>query len=75
MTKLLAHYGIRDYRRASTRDHRRHRRRDRCARLDLALGRPVLVVDSTDVDADGKPLVTKRARFAAERVEFLVENG
>ena len=26
------------------------------ARLDLALGRPVLVVDSTDVDLDGKPL-------------------
>ena len=45
------------------------------ARLDLALGRPVLVVDSTDVDTDGTPLVTKRSRFAAERVEFLVENG
>ena len=45
------------------------------ARLDLALGRPVLVVDSTDVDPDGKPLVTKRSRFAAERVEFLVENS
>jgi GntR family phosphonate transport system transcriptional regulator len=45
------------------------------ARLDLALGRPVLVVDSTDVDPDGAPIVTKRSRFAAERVEFLVENG
>ena len=44
------------------------------ARLDLALGRPVLVVDSTDVDPDGKPLLTKRSRFAAERVEFLVES-
>ena len=45
------------------------------ARLDLALGRPVLVVDSTDVDTAGEPLTTKRSRFAAERVEFLVENG
>ena len=44
------------------------------ARLDLALGRPVLVVDATDVDPDGKPLMTKRSRFAAERVEFLVES-
>ena len=44
-------------------------------RLDLALGRPVLVVDSTDVDTLGEPLTTKRSRFAAERVEFLVENG
>ena len=45
------------------------------ARLDLALGRPVLVVDSTDVDAEGTPLLTKRTRFAAERVEFVIENG
>ena len=45
------------------------------ARLDLALGRPVLVVDSTDVDTDGKPIVTKRSRFAAERIEFVVENS
>jgi GntR family transcriptional regulator, phosphonate transport system regulatory protein len=35
----------------------------------------VLVVDSTDVGTDDKPLVTKRARFAAERVEFLIENS
>src|SRR5580700_5981550 len=58
MTRLLAHYGIRDATDA--------------ARLDLALGRPVLVVDSTDVDAEGRPLLTKRTRFAAERVEFVV---
>ena len=35
---------------------------------------PVLVVDSTDIDADGVPLVTKRSRFAAERVTFEIEN-
>jgi GntR family transcriptional regulator, phosphonate transport system regulatory protein len=75
MTKLLAHYGIRDYRRASTKITAAIADATDAARLDLALGRPVLVVDSTDVDANGKPLVTKRSRFAAERVEFLVENG
>ena len=75
MTKLLAHYGIRDYRRASTRITAAIVDATDAARLDLALGRPVLVVDATDVDTHGKPLVTKRARFAAERVEFLVENG
>jgi GntR family transcriptional regulator, phosphonate transport system regulatory protein len=32
------------------------------------------VVDSTDVDGAGKPIVTKRSRFAAERVEFVVES-
>ena len=75
MTKLLAHYGIRDYRRASTKITAAIADATDAARLDLALGRPVLVVDSTDVDTNGKPLVTKRSRFAAERVEFLVENS
>jgi GntR family phosphonate transport system transcriptional regulator len=75
MTALLAHYGVRDYRRSSTRITASIVDATDAARLDLTLGRPVLVVDSTDVDPDGKPLVTKRSRFAAERVEFLVENG
>src|ERR1700731_2305491 len=70
MTKLLAHYGIRDYRRASTKITAAI-----ADATDAALGRPVLVVDATDVDTNGTPLVTKRSRFAAERVEFLVENG
>jgi GntR family transcriptional regulator, phosphonate transport system regulatory protein len=74
MTKLLAHYGVRDYRRASTRITAGIVDATDAARLDLALGRPILVVDSTDVDADGRPLITKRVRFAAERVQFLVEN-
>lgn len=74
-TKLLAHYGIRDYRRDSTRVSAAIVEATDAARLDLALGRPILVVDSTDVDADGKPLLTTRARFAAERVEFLIENS
>jgi GntR family phosphonate transport system transcriptional regulator len=75
MTKLLAHYGIRDFRRASTRVTAAIADATDAARLDLALGRPVLVVDSTDADVDGTPLMTKRSRFAAERVEFVVENG
>jgi GntR family transcriptional regulator, phosphonate transport system regulatory protein len=75
MTKLLAHFGVRDYRRASTKITAAIADATDAARLDLALGRPVLVVDATDVDTAGKPLLTKRARFAAERVEFLVENS
>jgi GntR family phosphonate transport system transcriptional regulator len=75
MTKVLAHYGVRDYRRASTRVTAGIVDAADAARLDLALGRPVLVVDSIDVETDGKPLLTTRARFAAERVEFLVENS
>jgi GntR family transcriptional regulator, phosphonate transport system regulatory protein len=75
MTRLLAHYGIRDYRRADTRITAAIANATDAARLDLPLGRPVLVVDATDIDVAGKPLVTKRSRFAAERVEFLVENS
>jgi GntR family transcriptional regulator, phosphonate transport system regulatory protein len=75
MTKLLAHYGVRDYRRASTRVTAAIVDATDAARLDLALGRPILVVDSTDVEADGTPLLTTHSRFAAERIEFLVENG
>jgi GntR family transcriptional regulator, phosphonate transport system regulatory protein len=75
MTKLLTHYGIRDYRRGTTKITAAIADAADASRLDLALGRPVLVVDSTDVDTDGKPLVTKRSRFAAERIEFVVESG
>lgn len=75
MTGLLAHYGIRDYRRGSTRITAAIVDATDAARLDLALGRPVLVVDSTDIGRAGEPLITKRSRFAAERVEFVVENG
>jgi GntR family transcriptional regulator, phosphonate transport system regulatory protein len=74
MTKLLAHYGIRDYRRGSTRVTAAIADATDATRLDLALGHAVLVVNSTDVDTDGKPLVTKHSRFAAERIEFVVES-
>src|ERR1700742_5115690 len=73
MTKLLAHYGIHDYRRSTTKITAAIADATDATHLDLPLGRPVLVVDATDVDTAGKPLVTKRARFAAERVQFLVE--
>jgi GntR family transcriptional regulator, phosphonate transport system regulatory protein len=75
MTKLLAHYGIRDYHRGSTKITAAIADATDATHLDLPLGRAVLVVDATDLDLSGKPLVTKRSRFAAERVEFLVENS
>jgi len=74
MTRLLEHYGIRDYRRGSSRITAGIVDATDAARLDLALGRPILVVDATDIDPDGRPLATKHSRFVAERVEFLVEN-
>lgn len=74
ITKVLAHYGIRDYRRDSTRVTAAIVEATDAARLDLGLGDPILVVDSTDVDTEGRPVLTTRARFAAQRVAFVVEN-
>lgn len=73
MTKVLAHHGVRDYRRASTRITAAIAEAGDAARLDLGIGRPVLIVDGLDVDGNGRPLLAIRARFAAERMEFVVE--
>ncbi len=73
-TKLLAHFGIRDYRREWTNITAAIADTADAARLDLSLGRPVLVADSLDAEPDGTSLLTTRARFAAERVQFVIEN-
>ena len=74
MTKTLAHFGVQDYRRATTRLTAAIVDATDAARLDLALGRPVLLVESIDVEADGKPVLTTSSRFAAERIEFVVDS-
>jgi GntR family phosphonate transport system transcriptional regulator len=73
MTKVLAHCGIHDYRRVSTRITAAIADVGDAARLDLGIGRPVLIVEALDVDGNGRPLLALRSRFAAERVEFVVE--
>ncbi len=73
-TKMLTHFGVRDYRRDWTNITAAIADAADAARLDLALGRPVLVVDSLDTEPDGRPLLTSRSRFAAERVQFVIEN-
>jgi GntR family phosphonate transport system transcriptional regulator len=74
ITKTLTHYNVRDYRRKSTRITAATSDATDASQLALSFGGPVLIVDSTDVDADGVPLLTTHARFSAERVEFLVDN-
>jgi GntR family phosphonate transport system transcriptional regulator len=71
---LLAHFGVHDYRRDWTNVTAAIADAADAARLDLALGRPVLVVDSLDTEPDGKPLLTSSSRFAADRVQFVIEN-
>jgi len=74
MTATLAHFGIRDYRRASTSVTAAIGDAVDAAHLRLSPGRPILVVDSVDVDERGVPIVTTQARFAADRVSLLVRN-
>ena len=73
MTKTLAQFGVHDYARQSTRVAAAIVDPTDALRLEIAAGRPVLVVDSVDADADGRPVITTRARFAAERIELLIE--
>jgi GntR family phosphonate transport system transcriptional regulator len=74
MTATLAHFGVRDYRRHSTDISAAIGDAVDAARLRLPPGRPVLVVDSVDVDERDTPVVTTQARFAADRVTLLVRN-
>jgi GntR family transcriptional regulator, phosphonate transport system regulatory protein len=74
MTRTLAHFGITDYRRRSTRVSAAVADATDAARLRLPPGRLVLLVDSEDVTGVGRPVVATRARFAADRVELLVES-
>jgi GntR family phosphonate transport system transcriptional regulator len=74
MTRTLAHFGVHDYARKSTHIGAAIADAADAARLKITLGRPILVVESVDVDADGCPVLTTRARFAADRLEFVIES-
>jgi GntR family transcriptional regulator, phosphonate transport system regulatory protein len=74
MTAVLAHYGIHDYRRQSTRVSAAPADALDAERLRLAPGRAVLIADSIDVTLDGVPVLTTCGRFAADRVELVVES-
>src|SRR6202163_361414 len=74
MTKTLAHAGIADYRRHSTRISAAVVDALDAARLRLTAGRPLIVVDGIDVTPDGLPILTTHARFAADRIELIVES-
>jgi GntR family transcriptional regulator, phosphonate transport system regulatory protein len=74
LTALFAHYGICDYRRASTHISAAMADAVDAQRLRIPPGRPLLVIESNDVMPSGEPLSTKRSRFVADRVELVVEN-
>jgi GntR family phosphonate transport system transcriptional regulator len=70
---MLTFFGVRTYARKSTRVTAAIAEAADAAILRIALGRPLLVVDSVDVDGNGAPLLTSHARFAADRLELVIE--
>jgi len=74
MTATLAQFGIRDYRRHSTRISATSADALDAQRLRTVPGRPLLLVDSVDVLPSGEPVLTSRTRFAPDRVELVVES-
>jgi GntR family transcriptional regulator, phosphonate transport system regulatory protein len=73
VTRMLMHFGVRTYVRKSTRVTAAIAEAADAALLRITLGRPMLVVDSVDVDGDGAPVLTTHARFAADRLELVIE--
>ena len=74
MTKTFAQFGISEYRRQRTRISASIADAIDAARLALPVGSPLVVLDSIDVTPEGRPVLTARARFAADRVELMVES-
>jgi len=73
MTKTLTHFGVHDYARQSTHVTAGIVNATDALRLEIAPGRPVLVVDNVDADSDGRPVLTTHARFASDRIELVIE--
>jgi len=72
-TRMLAHFAVRDYARKSTQVTAAIADAAAAAGLKIALGRPILVVESIDVDGTGVPVITTRARFPADRLSLTIE--
>ncbi|WP_181699993.1 phosphonate metabolism transcriptional regulator PhnF [Chthonobacter albigriseus] len=72
-TKVMKAHGVGDYTRRSTRITARPADPEEASRLALPAGATVLITENVDVDPDGRAVQVSRTRFAAERVELVVE--
>ncbi len=74
-TDILKHFGVQDYLRAQSRITTQMPS-DETARLLKQMGtRPVLCVESLDVDMDGTPIKYGEVVFSGDRVQLLVAAG
>jgi GntR family phosphonate transport system transcriptional regulator len=69
-TAAFAHYGVRDYRRLSTRIEARMPTEEEATLLDQPLSSPVFVMTRVDADLDGRPILCGHALWCADRVTF-----
>ena len=74
ITRALRRIGVADYVRRTTRITARPADGEEARLLNLPKNRPVLVSESVNVDAAGKPLEYGLARFAGDRVQLVVES-
>jgi len=72
ISRALAALGVADYTRKLTRVTARLPDREEAHQLQQPGTRPVLVTESVNVDADGKPIEYGFARFAADRVQLVI---
>ncbi len=73
ITRVLESYGMEDYRRKLTRVTARPADAFEQKHLRLSRHQPVLVAEAVDSDPDGKPISYGIARFAADRIQFVIE--
>jgi GntR family phosphonate transport system transcriptional regulator len=73
ITKTLAQFQVTDYRRMSTSITAALADASDAMWLKLEAGQPILIVESVDIGLDRRPVLAARARFAADRIEFVVE--
>jgi GntR family transcriptional regulator, phosphonate transport system regulatory protein len=74
LSVALRAYGVTDYTRQSTRIVARPSTAEEAAQLKQPRNRPVLVTESIDIDAALSPIQFVISRFAADRVQILVES-
>jgi GntR family transcriptional regulator, phosphonate transport system regulatory protein len=74
-TAAFAQYGVRDYRRLSTRIEARMPTKDEAALLDQSPASPVFVMTRVDADLEGRPILYGHAIWCADRVSFDIKPG
>ncbi|MGM4913837.1 phosphonate metabolism transcriptional regulator PhnF [Rhizobiales bacterium] len=74
VTSIYAAFGIPDYVRQSTMILTRRAIGDEAQLLAQSPQQPVLVVQKTDVDMEGRPIAYSETVWAGERVQFSIDN-